>query len=203
MRRVYLAAALTVLLAAIFNLRAPPLKADMLQAIVNASGVTSSCTIIGAGDAVNDGNWYAYWSFMAFTAAKCGTKAVRLCLHATPTSCQDINSLSATGLFDTGSALTFCVTDTLCDVATFYDQTGDGFDQICASGSRPVYHASIATLAIPGAAFNGSQSCATTATSGNSLQPGSFYAVADRTGAGPGPTAMRSARPPSVAISPT
>lgn len=91
---------------------------------------------VGPGDVQTTG-WSGWWGLRAFSAAKVGTKAAQLCLHSTPATCQDINSL-ANGKFDTASAATFC--SSACDVATLYDQSGNGLDATQATAAnRPAY----------------------------------------------------------------
>lgn len=90
----------------------------------------------GPGDVQTTG-WTGWWGFRAFTAAKCGTKVAQLCLHSTPTTCQDINSLSTNGNFDTASAASFCTS--ACDVATLYDQFGTDNAVQATTAKRPSY----------------------------------------------------------------
>lgn len=108
-------------------------------------GGTARCLAVppvnftGPGD-VQVSGWSGWWGFRAFSKATAGTKAAQLCLHSTPGTCQDINTL-ANGNFDTASAASFCTS--ACDVAKLYDQSGNALDASQATAAnRPSYTAS-------------------------------------------------------------
>lgn len=72
----------------------------------------------GPGDVITFAHWYG---FRAYSAAKAGTKAIRI-VRASDSTQSDINSL-ANGSLDASTATSFC-NATSCKVVTLYDQVG-------------------------------------------------------------------------------
>lgn len=132
----------------------------------------------GPGDLVSG---WTYWvGFRAFSNATTGTKAARLCLHSTPATCQDINSL-ANGNFDTSSAATFCTS--ACDVATMYDKSGNALDLVQATtAARPAYTINCINTSLPCAVINDSQLVTSAGAIASGTAPQSLVAVAEQTG---------------------
>jgi hypothetical protein len=69
----------------------------------------------------NPTNLFGWWGLRAASAAKCGTKAIRI-VRASDSAQTDINSL-ADGTLDVATAATFMAATTA-KVVTFYDQSG-------------------------------------------------------------------------------
>src|SRR5262249_577175 len=100
----------------------PPFD-ELFEYTTNDSVVLPTSSYIGPGDVLTGA--LAWWGLRAYSAAKTGTKAVRI-IRASDSAQQDFNTLS-TGALDMTSLNTF-LTSTTGKVVTLYDQTGNGFD---------------------------------------------------------------------------
>jgi hypothetical protein len=186
MWRVALAAFLTLCLAAL-GLNAPSrAQFNGCQAGFCAPRAAGGGGYIGPGDLTLTGTVVAWGGFRAYSAAKAGTKAVRL-INETTTTQQDINSL-ASGAFDAATAATLCGA-AVCKVVTIYDQTGTN----CSGGiacdvsegtdaSRPTYNASGGAGGNPCAVFASTNTLISAALTSSIAQPYTLSTVSSRTG---------------------
>lgn len=150
------------------------------MAPILTTGAGCFLAIAGGGAYTGPGDVQAFagwWGFRAYSAAKAGTKAIRVV--AADTTQTDINSL-ANGSLDSATLAAFIVTHGACKVVTMYDQVGTN-DMTQATGANQPAILANALGSSYGAFFNGSTQQLASISNIGAPQPFTISAVGERT----------------------
>jgi hypothetical protein len=160
--------------AAAFILSAPEADAQRILApILYTHHNAAAAGYSGPGDVKTFAVW---WGTYAYSAAKRGTKALNVC-NVSDVACADVNSDATTGLVpDPTIGGVLCGTTVgvnVCTIKTWYDQTGNGFDEVQATiANRATFVPSCSGLT--GAVCGTASSTAAYATASNFTQTQGF-----------------------------